>query len=235
MSRLRAALFLSTLIALALAGPAFASEAPGSELTNSGGNLRTGWYPNEPTITPALVSGGTFGRLWRTPVKGQVYAQPLLDDGKLFVATEENDLYGLNPATGATEWSRELGEPWKPGEISCADLAPSIGVTSTPVIDPATNIAYLTYKTYRQKGKEPEWFMDAVSVATGAQEPGFPVALTGSAQNAPGQQFHPETQLQRPGLLLMEGVVYAAVAGLGVRRLDRRSQDHGPVGKRGDG
>jgi hypothetical protein len=201
---------LFTLMLLGAAGQALASEAPGSELTNSGGDLRTGWYPNEPSITPELVSGGTFGRLWSTPVKGQVYAQPLLDDGTLFVATEADELYGLNPATGAQLWSKSLGEPWNPGEISCADLTPEIGVTSTPVIDPATNIAYLTYKTYKKKASEPEWFMDAVSVASGAQEPGFPVQLSGTAQNASGQEFHAGTQLQRPGLLLMEGVVYAA-------------------------
>jgi hypothetical protein len=193
-----------------LAGQARASEPPGSELTNSGGDLRTGWYPNEPTITPELVSSGTFGRLWTTPVEGQVYAQPLLSNGTLFVGTEENDLYGLNPATGAIAWSKHLGEPWNPGEISCADLAPKVGVTATPVIDPETNVAYLTYKTYREKETEPEWFMDAVNVSTGAQEPGFPVLLNGTAQNAPGQEFHPKTQLQRPGLLLLEGVVYAA-------------------------
>ncbi|MGO9759716.1 MAG: choice-of-anchor D domain-containing protein [Solirubrobacteraceae bacterium] len=166
--------------------------------------------PNEPSITPELVSGGTFGRLWSTPVKGQVYAQPLLNDGTLFVATEENNLYGLNPTTGAQDWTKSLGEPWNPGEISCADLAPDVGVTSTPVIDGETNVAYLTYKTYRERAKEPEWFMDAVSVSTGAQEPGFPVQLSGTAQNAPGQLFEPKAQLQRPGLLLMEGVVYAA-------------------------
>ncbi len=198
------------LLAAASAGQAMAAELPGSELTNSGGDLRTGWYPNEPSITPELVSGGTFGRLWTTPVEGQVYAQPLLSDGTLFVGTEENDLYGLNPATGAVEWSENLGEPWSPGEISCADLAPKVGVTATPVIDPETNVAYLTYKTYRERGKEPEWFMDAVSVSTGVQQPGFPVLLSGTAQNAPGQEFHPKTELQRPGLLLMEGVVYAA-------------------------
>ncbi len=199
---------LSLLAAAAQASAA--EEVFGSSLTNSGGDLRTGWYPNESALTPELVGGGTFGRLWTTPVEGQVYAQPLLDAGTLFVATEKNDLYGLNPATGAQDWTRSLGEPWEPGEIGCGDLAPEVGVTSTPVIDPATNIAYLTYKTYRTKASEPEWFMDAVSVSTGAQEPGFPVQLTGSAQNAPGQEFHPKTQLQRPGLLLMEGVVYAA-------------------------
>jgi len=211
MRRRRAVSVLSTLfLALGAATPALAAELPGSELTNSGGELRTGWYPNQPTLTPELVSGGTFGRLWSTPVEGQVYAQPLLNDGTLFVGTEGNNLYGLDPTTGAVKWSENLGTPWNPGEISCADLAPEVGVTATPVIDPETNVAYLTYKTYRTEEKEPEWFMDAVNVSSGAQEPGFPVPLNGNAQNAPGQEFHPQTQLQRPGLLLMEGVVYAA-------------------------
>ena len=218
MRRIFAVSSVCLLTLLATAARASASEEVfGSSLTNSGGDLRTGWYPNEPTLTPELLEGGTFGRLWTTPVAGQVYAQPLLDDGTLFVATEENNLYGLNPATGAQEWTKNLGEPWNPGEISCADLAPKVGVTATPVIDQETNIAYLTYKTYGEKEvepgkivKEPEWFMDAVSVATGAQEPGFPVLLNGTAQNASGQKFEPKTQLQRPGLLLMGGVVYAA-------------------------
>jgi hypothetical protein len=211
MRRMRAGAVLFTLfLLLAYAGQALASETHGSALTDAGDNLRTGWYPDEPSITPELLSGGTFGRLWSTPVKGQVYAQPLLDDGTLFVATEANNLYGLNPATGAQQWTKNLGEPWSPGEIGCEDLYPEVGVTATPVIDPATNIAYLTYKTYREAKKEPEWFMDAVNAATGAQEPGFPVQLSGTAQNAPGREFHAQTQLQRPGLLLMEGVVYAA-------------------------
>ena len=210
MRKTRVVLVLCLLLSLALAGQARASELVGSELTNSGGNLRTGWYPNEGAITPELVTSGTFGRQWTTPVQGQVYAQPLLDDGTLFVATEEDDIYGLNPNTGAVQWSKSVGEPWNAGEIECADLAPHVGVTATPVIDPTTGIAYFTYKAYQEKEKEPEWFMDAVVVATGAQAPGFPVLLSGTAQNAAGQSFHPQTELQRPGLLLLEGVVYAA-------------------------
>jgi hypothetical protein len=189
MRRTRAVAALCTLVVVLLLAVAMqaAAELPGSELTNSGGDLRTGWYPNEPSITPELVSGGTFGRLWTTPVEGQVYAQPLLSGGTLFVGTEDNDLYGLNPATGAVEWSKSLGEPWNPGEISCADLAPKVGVTATPVIDAETDVAYLTYKTYRERESEPEWFMDAVSVATGAQEPGFPVLLNGTPRTLPGR------------------------------------------------
>ncbi len=215
MRRIFAVSIVCVLSLLAAAARASASEEMfGSSLTNSGGDLRTGWYPNQSVLSPELVEGGTFGRLWTTPVEGQVYAQPLLDDGTLFVATEKNDLYGLNPTTGAQEWTDNLGEPWNPEEISCADLAPKVGVTSTPVIDPETNVAYLTYKTYSHEKEEPEWFMDAVSVSTGEQEPNFPVLLNGTAQNVASgyaaQEFHPRTQLQRPGLLLMEGVVYAA-------------------------
>ncbi|HEY7952690.1 MAG TPA: choice-of-anchor D domain-containing protein [Solirubrobacteraceae bacterium] len=190
-----------------------APSALGQEITNSGDNLRTGWYPDEPSLTPQLVSGGTFGQLWSASVEGQVYAQPLLDDGTLFVATEKNKVYGLDPTTGALQWSQplNLGTPWNPSDIGCGDLTPSIGVTATPVIDPTTHIAYLTHKTYASGSSGPaRWYMDAVNVTTGSEEPGFPVELSGTAQNAPAQTFQPTTQLQRPGLLLMNGVVYAA-------------------------
>ena len=70
-----------------------------------------------------------------------MYAQPLLADGTLVVATEKNRVYGLDPKTGARN-RREplnLGTPWNPSDIGCGDLTPSIGVTSTPVFDPATH------------------------------------------------------------------------------------------------
>jgi phosphodiesterase/alkaline phosphatase D-like protein len=192
---------------LGAGGQALASEP---EITNSGENLRTGWYPEASSITPQLVTGGTFGQLWSTPVEGQVYAQPLLADGTLFVATEDDKVYGLNPTTGAVKWSKSLGEPWQSADIGCGDLAPSIGVTATPVIDPSTGIAYLTHKTYVSgKSGESRWYMDAISVTTGEEQPGFPVEIAGTAQNEPAQRFQPERELQRPGLLLLEGVVYA--------------------------
>ena len=80
------------------------------------------------------------------------------------------------------------------------------------MIDPATNIAYMTHKTYVSGTSGPaRWFMDAIDVSSGAEKPGFPVRTrAASAQNAPGATFPPTTELQRPGLLLMEGVVYAA-------------------------
>lgn len=92
--------------------------------------------------------------------------------------------------------------------MNCADIAPSIGTTSTPVIDSSTNTVYLTHKTY--VSGTATWFMDALDVSTGQQRAGFPVRLDGSADNNPATPFIARNQQQRPGLLLMNGVVYAA-------------------------
>jgi hypothetical protein len=199
---------LSTLVLLVLAGQALAEG-----ITNSGDDLRDGWYPEESSLTPQLVSGGTFGQLWSTSVEGQVYAQPLLANGTLLVATENNKVYGLDPASGAPRWAAplNLGTPWKAADIGCGDLTPNIGVTATPVIDPATNTAYMTHKTYVSgTSGSARWLMDAIDLSSGTEKPGFPVQLSGAAQNQPSLTFPATTELQRPGLLLMNGVVYAA-------------------------
>jgi outer membrane protein assembly factor BamB len=167
-----------------------------SGVTNAGDDLRTGWYPNEAALTPQLVSGGTFGQLWSAPVNGQVYAQPLLSaTGTLIVATENDKVYGLDPTSGAQKWTTDLGTPWNPADIGCADINPSIGTTATPVIDPTTNTVYLTHKTYVSGSSGPAaWFMDALDVATGTERQGFPVQLDGSSDNNGGVTFTAATE-----------------------------------------
>jgi iron transport multicopper oxidase len=203
---------VSVVVGIALSlSLALAAQAGASGIGNAGDDLRTGWYPDESTLTPQLVAGGTFGQLWSAPVNGQVYAQPLLSNGTLVVATENDDVYGLDPGTGAQQWSDDLGTPFNPNDIGCGDILPSIGTTATPVIDPTTNTVYLTYKTYVSGSSGPAvWYMDALDVSTGAVRPGFPVELSGIAQNEPDATFIATNQQQRPGLLLMNGVVYAA-------------------------
>jgi hypothetical protein len=84
-------------------------------------------------------------------------------------------------------------------------------VTGTPAIDVATGTAYMLSKTYATGGSGPAaWYAHALSLATGDERPGFPVEIAGSASNQPDQVFDPTRQMQRPGLLLMDGVVYAA-------------------------
>ncbi len=130
------------LVSLTVVALAFAAQAGTEGITNSGDDLRDGWYPEQTSLTPQLVSGGTFGQLWSATVEGQVYAQPLLANGILLVATQSNKVYGLDPATGALRWPAplNLGVPWNSGDIGCADTTPTMGVTATPVIDPLVSV-----------------------------------------------------------------------------------------------
>lgn len=196
----------------------FAAAAHGAPVTYGHDSMRTGWYPDQPALTPGLVSGGSFGKLWQTQVNGQVYAQPLVFNGVLLVVTEKNWIYGLDPATGAVIWSRSVGTPFNPNDIkvgsTCFDIAPTIGITGTPVIDDTTGIAYFVNKTYANGTADPAaLFLHAVDLATGAEQPNFPVTYAGQAQNDPTVAFNPTLQLQRPGLLLLGGVVYAGFSG----------------------
>lgn len=194
-----------------------AGSALAAGITNSGSDLRDGWYGDQPKLAPDLVGGSTFGKLWSADVDGQVYAQPLVHDGHVVVATQRNQVVSLDAETGNRSWARTLphGTPWNPRDLGCSDLLPDIGVTATPVIDPATNTIYLTHKTYASGGTSgpAQWWMDALDAGTGLERPGFPVQIQGSADNAPGVTFNPTVELQRPGLLLLDGVVYAAFGG----------------------
>ena len=130
------------------------------------------------------------------------------------MATETNHIYGLDPGTGSQRWSRYLGTPFDPSNIPCGDLSPSVGVTGTPVIDQDTGTAYFVSKTYESGGSGvAALYMHAVSVTSGAERHGFPVKIRGTAQNDPTKSFSGTYELQRPGLLLMDGVVYAAFGG----------------------
>jgi hypothetical protein len=193
---------------LVLAGIVGAAANP---ITASNDALRTGWYPDEAKLDPAIVGGGKFGQIFETPVQGQVYAQPLVADGTLLVVTEKDRAYGLDPVGGAVKWERQVGDPFPAAEIpGCTDLEPDVGITGTPVIDPETGIAYFYAKSQSESPKTVTWKLHALSMTTGEEAPGFPVAIGGNAENLSSHpEFIAKQQLQRPGLLLMEGVVYA--------------------------
>jgi iron transport multicopper oxidase len=205
-----------TIAVATLLGALSAGSASATGITNSGDDLRDGWYPNQPKLSPDAVANTDFGQLWDAPVDGQVYAQPLVTGTSTIVATERNRVYSLDSETGDPQWSVDLGTPFPYTLIGwgCSDLTPDLGVTATPVIDTATKTIYLTHKTYAPDSTtDAAYYMDALDVETGAQRPGFPRRLEGSAQNAPDVDFQATTELQRPGLLLLDGVVYAGFGG----------------------
>ena len=188
-----------------------AASAHATESTVSVDNLRTGWDANEPGLSPSAVGASDFGRLYTTAVNGQVYAQPLVAGATVIVATENDYVYGISSASGAVQWSRNVGPSWPAATIGCGDLTPNIGVTSTPVYDSSTNTVYLTAKVNDgADAQHPHWYLHAMDATSGAERAGFPVTIAGAPSNDPTRPFTPETAAQRPGLLLLNGVVYAA-------------------------
>ncbi|MGO8870074.1 MAG: choice-of-anchor D domain-containing protein [Acidimicrobiales bacterium] len=206
-------------VAVVIAGattPIVVALAAGTPNVTTAGynNLRDSWDPDEPALSPSVIQSASFGKVFSTKVDGAIYAQPLVENGTVIVTTEKARAYGINATTGAVEWSRSFGTPFKASTIGCSDLTPYIGSTSTPVVDPATGLAYLTTRLEVGGSKlaDAHWFLQALSSSTGSEAPGFPVEITGSPSNTPGVPFDDAYSMQRPGLLLLNGTVYMAFA-----------------------
>lgn len=217
--RRRSALAASVSAALVggvMAGVVGATSARADQYTQGVDNLRTSWDQHEPGLSPALVQSSAFGQLFATQLDGQIYAQPLVVGDTVIAVTESNTVYGLDRTTGAVEWSKNYGQTWPASAIGCGDLVPNIGATATPVFDPATNALYFTTKVDDGTAthRHPTWYMHAVDPASGTEKTGWPVKVAGSPVNDPTVGFDAFYEQQRPGLLLMDGVVYAGFAGM---------------------
>ena len=195
----------------AVTGPATANQPKPSRMdepTISQDSLRTGWDPREPTLTARNVAGRTpgyrFGQVFKTAVTGQVYAQPLVIGSTVIVATEDDYVYGLNAATGAVKWTTHLGTPY--AITTCTDLSPDVGVTGTPVYDPANGDIYMLAQVVLASG--PAYEMFGINAGTGTVV--FRRPISGAASNDPHITFNATNELARPGLLLMNGWIYAA-------------------------
>jgi len=194
--------------------------------TNRYDNARSGSNLQETTLTAANVNATQFGLLFSRVVDGQIYAQPLyvggltMPDAKVhnvvYVATEHNTAYAFDAddaAATAPLWSLNVGTP---ATNSCDNLEPEIGITSTPVIDPVAGTIYFISKSQEAGGSVQR--IHAVNIVTGVERPGSPLVIaatvkgTGAGSSGGNVAFNAATQLNRPGLLLVNGVVYAAFA-----------------------
>jgi hypothetical protein len=189
--------------------------AQADQTTQGIDNLRTNWDQSEAGLSPAVVQSSAFGRLFATKLDGQIYAQPLVLGDQVVAVTESNTMYGLDRTTGDIEWSKNYGPSWPASAIGCGDLVPNVGATATPVYDPDTDSLYFTTKVDdgTSTHRNPKWLMHAVNPASGAERSGWPVTIAGKPINDPGNEFDAYYEQQRPGLLLMDGVVYAGFGG----------------------
>jgi Putative binding domain, N-terminal/Viral BACON domain len=208
-----------------------AAAPPVSVLTQHNDAQRTGANLSETTLTTANVNVDQFGKLFTRTVSGYIYAQPLVAAGVslpgvgsrnvVYVATESNNVYAFNADdsdAAAPYWQVNLGTPMPSTDISPGyhDLTPEIGITATPVIDQESSTIYVVAKTRDAATGTYHHRLHALDLATGAEKFGGPVEITASVQgNGSGSlngtiTFDHLHQLNRPGLLLLDGVIYIA-------------------------
>jgi mono/diheme cytochrome c family protein len=179
--------------------------------TQHNDNARSGANLRETILTPANVNPRQFGLLFRHVLDEQVFAQPLyvpdlaVAGGRhnvVIVATAGNTLYAFDADRDAAPyWQVNLGLA---GSVEqhhfwCLDILGDMGIVGTPVIDPATKTLYVVALTY--EGGAYFQRLHALDIATGAERPHSPVAIT-------AKNFDPILQNQRPALLLSRGSVY---------------------------
>ena len=210
-----------------------ATTAPGqvNVLTQHNDNGRTGANLNETTLNTANVNVRQFGKLFSRTVDGYIYAQPLYASqinipgrglrNVVLVATERNNIYAFDAddaSATAPFWAVNLGTPVPGEDISLAysDLVPEIGITGTPVIDINSQTIYVVAKSKDLNDNSYHQKLYALDLATGKQKFGGSIEITAIARgvgdgNVNGQlTFDPLIHLNRPALLLLNGVVYLA-------------------------
>jgi outer membrane protein assembly factor BamB len=185
-------------LALAVVFPATATAAVPAWTSYDHDGARSATDPDSAApVTPAPAWGPAT-------VDGKVYAQPLVYGSLVYVATENDTVYALNAATGAVVWQRSLGTPVPSGDLPCGNISPTVGITSTPAIDPANGRIYAVGDILSGGAVNHELF--ALDASTGAPVAGFPVAV-----DPPGSD--PSAQLQRASLALDGGRVIIGYGG----------------------
>ena len=172
-------------------------------------NLRTGWNPNETVLTTSNVDSSTFGVVAQTSLDAQVDAQPLIVDGVVYVATENNTVYAIDAAAGTILNSVNLGMPVSFNNGGCGNAKTSIGIKSTPVIDAQAGVMYVT--TYTSENGVPMWRIHQLTIPDLSEITNTVVG--GTQLLSDGQTsftFNATYQMQRAGLLEANGNVYAA-------------------------
>jgi uncharacterized protein (TIGR03437 family) len=225
-----------TLVLSLIVGSACAARAQVDVLTVNYDVSRTNANLNEGILNLNNVNPTQFGKLFTFPLDGQVYAQPLYVHGLnmpgkgtlnvLYVATMHNSVYAFDAdATTGTAplWQVNLGATVDPASFTEAGAGPytdilnEIGILSTPVIDRTGNTIYVVSE--RQGAGSAAFYMHALDLGTGGEKLNGPVEIQatvagdgwgGTGDAVDGRlPFLPAQHIQRTGLLLANGFVYA--------------------------
>jgi outer membrane protein assembly factor BamB len=154
-------------------------------------------------FTIAAAGNLTRDLLFNGTIVGNVYSQPLYVEGGpsgpvVIVATESNNVYALNAASGAIVWQRNAGTP----SSGMGGISP-LGITGTPVVDLASRSLFFDAVI-----SGPNNLIFSLNVDTGAINPGWPVDV-----NARISGFDSTRQSARAALGLLGTTVYVAYGG----------------------
>ena len=155
-------------------------------------NQHTGYVPNTPD--PHSLS-----RAWSVQLDGAVYAEPLVVGNRIIAVTEGDSLYALDPTNGNIIWRTHVGTPVPQSDLPCGDIFP-LGITGTPVYDPATGLVYAVAEI-----TGPAHILVGVDVTNGQVKVRRLVDTDG---------MDPRAHQQRGALTLANGMVYIPYGGL---------------------
>src|ERR1700724_233036 len=145
-------------------------------------NARTGANLSETVLTPANVNATKFGKIGFYSVDGKVDGQPVYlsqvsisgqtTRNVLYVVSEHASVYAFDADRGSTLWQVSL---LGPGETpsdphNCFQIAPEIGITSTPVIDRSRAPHGVLYTVAMSKNTTGNYFqrIHVLDITTGA-------------------------------------------------------------------
>ena len=153
--------------------------------------------------TGSMAAVNTSARAWTSPaLDGEIYGQPLVSSGHVYVATENDTVYELSAATGAVVWSTRVGSPVPSADLPCGDITPTAGITGTPVIDQSR--AEIFVVADELVNGRPAHMFAGLSTASGKIEVTEDVDPAGA---------DPAALLQRTGLALDDGRVVFGMGG----------------------
>src|SRR5581483_3745203 len=219
---------LMPFLVLALWSTSRVCSGQANVLTYHNDNLRTGQNLTETILSPLNVTSSTFGKLFMVSLDGKVDAQPLYVSSVplpgsharnvVYAATEHDSVYAFDADTGAIYWKVSLlaaGET-SSDQRGCGQVEPEIGVTGTPVIALNAGPHGAIYVVAMSKDKAGNYYqrLHALDITTGAEKFGGPVNIEatypGWGDNSENGRviFDPKQYKSRPGLLLLQGVVY---------------------------
>lgn len=208
-------------------------------------NFRSGLNLTETRLSPANVNVAAFGKMFTQPVDGAIVGQPLYlpninvpgrgTHNVVYVATMHDSVYAFdadNNAGGNDQplWHVSFTDPDNGitsvpiADQTCSKVTAftEIGVVPAMVINAATNTLYVLAKTEENGAFVHR--LHALSVSTGKEKFGGPVQITASVQYAGSTfTFQDKYQMARPGLALVNGVVYASFGSLGCKNATNAS------------